>query len=237
MKSMIQTIFNKLGYQITKLPRQDRFHGNSPYSTIMLRSGPIIDLDQLAHISRSIPGMITPESGQFLYAMCYMQDLSGDVVEIGSWQGRSTSFLARAVKCSGNGKFYAIDHFKGNVGKEHHYAVGKHDLSDLEKNFLQNMKALELSDSVNLLNMTNEQAEERLRDVRIRFLFIDGDHTKAGVEKDIALFFPKLMPGSIVVFDDFSRNFPGLVDAVDTLIERRSFSRVMAYQNTLVVMI
>jgi hypothetical protein len=136
--------------------------------------------------------MISPKSGQFLFAMCYMQELRGDVVEIGSWQGRSTSFLARAVKCSGNGTFYAVDHFKGNVGKENCYVVGKRDLSDLEANFLHNMKTLELVDSVNLLNMTNEQAEERLRDTRIRFLFIDGDHTKAGVEKDIGLFFQSL---------------------------------------------
>jgi predicted O-methyltransferase YrrM len=181
--------------------------------------------------------MISPKSGQFLFAMCYMQELRGDVVEIGSWQGRSTSFLARAVKCSGNGTFYAVDHFKGNVGKENCYVVGKRDLSDLEANFLHNMKTLELVDSVNLLNMTNEQAEERLRDTRIRFLFIDGDHTKAGVEKDIGLFFSKLMPGSIVVFDGFSKNFPGLVDAVDTLISKRSFARTMSYQNTLVLVV
>ena len=45
------------------------------------------------------------------------------------------------------------------------------------------------------------------------------------------------MPGSIVVFDDFSEKFPGLLDAIDILIERQSFTRVMAYQNTLVLRI
>src|SRR5687767_6320928 len=113
MTPLIKKIFNKLGYQINKLPRpNDGFASHDPYSKIVLKSGPIIDLEQLAQISLSIPGMTSPKSGQFLFSMCYMQELRGDVVEIGSWQGRSTSFLARAVKCSGNGAFYAVDHFR-----------------------------------------------------------------------------------------------------------------------------
>jgi len=235
MKSIILRLFNKLGYEISK---NYSFNGSySPYSKIEMKSGEIIDLEALAQISTSIPGMISPKSGQFLYTMCYMQQLKGDVVEIGSWQGRSTSFLARAVSNSQNGTFYAVDHFKGNVGKEKFYVVGNKDLSDLEDNFLSNMKSIGLSNSIRLLNMPNEQAEQELEDINIRFLFIDGDHTKNGVEKDIELFFPKLMPGSIVVFDDFSNGFPGLVEAVDTLIAERKFSRIMSYSNTLVLMI
>ena len=130
-----------------------------------------------------------------------------------------------------------MDHFKGNVGKENSYAVGKTDLSDLETNFLKNMERIGVLNSVQLLNMPNELAVKELENVNIRFLFIDGDHTKTGVEKDIELFFPKLMPGSIVVFDDFSSNFPGLIEAVDTLIEKNDFARMMSYLNTLVLMI
>jgi predicted O-methyltransferase YrrM len=233
MKAIIQKMLNKLGYRGTKNAHVNDSY--SPYSSIHLKSGDIVDLEALSQISLSIPGMISPMSGQFLYTMCYMQELRGDVVEIGSWQGRSTSFLARAVKNSGNGKFYAIDHFKGNVGKEHYYVVGRKDLSDLESNFMSNMERIGLKDAVSLLNMTNEQAEKQLKDIKIRFLFIDGDHTKHGVEKDIALFFPKLMCGSIVVFDDFARHVEGLIDAVDTLIGKQKFSRIMSYPNTLVL--
>ncbi|HEY9033897.1 MAG TPA: class I SAM-dependent methyltransferase, partial [Pseudomonadales bacterium] len=124
-----------------------------------------------------------------------------------------------------------------NVGKENYYVVGKEDLSDLEGNFLNNMKRIGLLDSVTLLNMPNDEAEKQLKETRIRFLFIDGDHTKEGVEKDIQLFFPRLIPGAIVVFDDFSGHFPGLIDAVDKLIAGRKFSRVMSYHNTLVLKI
>jgi len=235
MKSMVTKLLNNLGYRIEK---NYSFTGSySPHSSIKLKSGKIVDLEALANVSTSILGMISPQSGQFLYSMCYMQQLEGDVVEIGSWQGRSTSFLARAVNNSKNGTFYAIDHFKGNVGKEKFYVVRNNNLSDLENNFLSNMQRIGLSDSVQLLNMPNEQAEQEIENINIRFLFIDGDHTKKGVEKDIELFFPKLMPGSIVVFDDFSPHFSGLIEAVDALMVKREFSRIMSYRNTLVLMV
>ncbi len=85
--------------------------------------------------------------------------------------------------------------------------------------------------------MTNELAEKQLQDTKIRFLFIDGDHTKHGVEKDIDLFFPKLMPGSIIVFDDYSQYYPEVVETVDKLVSSQKFSRVMTYKHTLVLLV
>ncbi|MFC1772741.1 class I SAM-dependent methyltransferase [Pseudomonadota bacterium] len=235
MKETVKRLFNKLGYDIHKI---QKFNGSySPYSSIELSAKKVVDLESLARISLSIPGMITTKSGQLLYTLCYMQELKGDVVEIGSWQGRSASFLARAVENSKNGSFFAIDHFRGNVGKENYYVVGNEDLSDLKEGFLSNMKRIGLSESVHLYDMPNQQAATELKDTNIRFLFIDGDHTKEGVEKDIELFFPNLMPGSIVVFDDFSKTFPGLIQAVDQLIQHKAISKIMSYSNTLVLMV
>lgn len=232
MKNIIKRVFNALGYTITKNPKIDgSYH---PYTRISMRSRKIIDLEALANISLSIPGMITTRSGQFLYALCSMQELAGDVVEIGSWQGRSTSFLARAVHETGNGKYYAVDHFKGNVGKEDLYMVNKSDLSDLKDNFLANVGKLGMSNTVTLLDMPVEQAALSMSNVKIRFLFIDGDHSKAGVTRDIGLFFPKLIKGSIIVFDDFFEG-SGVAEAVDDLMEKHLFSSVFTYQNTLVV--
>ncbi len=235
MKATVRKLFNKLGYDISKV---QKFTGSySPYSHIKLESADVVDLDALAKISLSVPGMITTKSGQLIYSLCYMQELKGDVVEVGSWQGRSASFLARAVTNSNNGRFFAIDHFKGNIGKEHFYVLERNDLSDLKEGFLGNMERIGLAHTVNLLDMPNDEAVKQLEDVNIRFLFIDGDHTKEGVEKDIELFFPKLIDGSIVVFDDFSYRFPGLIEAVDSVLGERKVSRLMSYPNTLVMML
>ena len=67
--------------------------------------------------------MISPEAAELLYGMVVAQNVEGDVLEIGSWQGKSTSYLARAVLDSRNGQMFAIDHFMGNAGKENLYFV------------------------------------------------------------------------------------------------------------------
>lgn len=232
MKTIIKRILKYFGYELT---RPVKFDGSyNPYNSV-LKDKEITDLERLASISLSIPGMVTPHSGQILYTMCLMQEASGDVVEIGSWQGRSSSFLARAAEDSKNGQFYAIDHFRGNLGKEGAYVVGKDDLSDLKGNFLDNIRKVGLESSVKLLDMPNIDASNRFSPGQIRFLFIDGDHTAEGVSKDIQLFFPKLCPGAIVVFDDFSPAFPGLVDVLDRLLTRNDISQCFSYQNTLVI--
>jgi predicted O-methyltransferase YrrM len=179
--------------------------------------------------------MVPTKSGAYLYLLCYFQRLAGDVAEIGSWQGRSASFIARATREAGNGRFFAIDHFKGNIGKEQHYKVGKDDLSDLRDGFTRNMRAAGLEDSVTLYDMPSKDAAAQIADGSLRFLFIDGDHTREGVEKDLALFVPKLKPGAIVVFDDFSPAFPGVVSATDDFIARTRPTRKLAYGNGLVV--
>lgn len=232
MRALIKKLLLKFGYELT---RPLKFDGSLDPCNSILKEKKIVDLERLASISLSIPGMVTPQSGQMLYALCAMQTVSGDVVEIGSWQGRSSSFLARATRESRNGQFYAIDHFRGNVGKEDSYVVGKEDLSDLKSNFLGNMKKLNLESSVKLLDMPNSEAAVNFQPNQIRFLFIDGDHTAEGVSKDIELFFPKLCSGAIVVFDDFSTAFPGLVQVLNNLIETKEITQRLAYKNTLVI--
>ena len=191
LKTMMKNILRKFGYRISRIEKPAK-PGTpvNPYCPISMKAGRIVDLESISAIAESVPGMIARQSGQHLYALCYFQREKGDVVEVGSWQGRSASFLARAVRESGNGHFHSIDHFLGNVGKEHFYVVKKKDLSDLAAGFEKNMERIGLSDSVHLLNMPNEQAAEKLAGAQVRFLFIDGDHTRNGVKKDIDLFFP-----------------------------------------------
>jgi predicted O-methyltransferase YrrM len=232
MKSTIKKLLRQFGYELTK---PITFDGSLDPYCHLIDGKNIVDLERLAQISLSIPGMVTPRSGQILYSLCAFQEATGDVVEIGSWQGRSTSFLARAVSDSGNGRFFAIDHFKGNVGKEASYVIGKQDLSDLKHSFMSNMKSLNLDSSVNLLDMTTIEAAREFRLEQIRFLFVDGNHTYEGVSQDIELFFPLLCPSAIIVFDDFSKEFSGLLKAVGEMLQSVKTSRCLSYQNTLVI--
>ena len=114
IKKIIRKILNISGMDIIKLKKA--VLPDDPYCQYSKVKFNIIDVEKLGKMSLTIPGMITPEAGKFLYSLYYIKDLEGDVIEIGSWQGRSSTFLARAVRESGNRNFYAIDHFAGNLG-------------------------------------------------------------------------------------------------------------------------
>lgn len=235
-KSVINRALSVFGLKLSRIyPISSATDAFSP----LFQHKKVVDLNNLVKIANEIPGMLSEESGKNLFTLCYTQQLEGDVVEIGSWQGYSTSFLARAVAESRNGRMYAIDHFKGNVGKENFYAVEKSDLSDLQENFRANMAHLGLTRWVKLLAMSNQDAAQQLRReaVRARFLFIDGDHSREGVQRDIELFFPFLMKGSIVVFDDCSLSAPGVIEAVDTLLRDSRCQKAFAFPNTVVIII
>lgn len=62
-----------------------------------------------------------------------------------------------------------------------------------------------------------------------------GDRARNGVRKDVDLFFPMLVDGAIVAFDDFSRRFPDLIEVLEGLLEQKRHCRVMTYANTLVI--
>lgn len=225
-KRVIHAAIRRAGYEVM---RQQTLVERRPAVSFALTS-----LPEYRRETESIPGMIAPESADILYALCLTQDVQGDVLEIGSWQGKSTSYLGRAVKDSRNGRLFAVDHFRGNVGKEGLYRVGREDLGDLRGRFDENMARLELDHIVTTLASPSKEAYTVLVGQAFRFLFIDGDHTETGVQQDIELFCPLVLPGGLVVFDDFDNTFPGLVRAVERWVLRQHPLAIFSHGSLLV---
>lgn len=128
---------------------------------------------------------------------------------------------------------FAVDHFRGNLGKESLYRVNG-ELDNLQAQFEHNMHTVDLHDVVTTVPFPSEQAYPQLADRVLRFLFIDGDHTELGVKKDVELFCPLVRTGGIVVFDDFDNTFPGVVSAAEQWIQYQRPRVVFVSGNLLV---
>lgn len=190
-------------------------------------------LERLRRDLAEIPGMISADRCVVHYLMAYSQSLGGDIVEIGSWQGRHTCFLAAACRDSRNGRVHAVDHFQGNPGKEHFYVVGNEDLSDLEARFRQNVERHGLSEWVTL---HASDAQTVTVDGPVRMLVIDGEHTYDAVWRDLERFAPLVIDGGMVVFDDYSPEFPGVVEAVQEWLSNSSAGAMpIQWQRSLIV--
>ena len=179
-------------------------HGHSALTTDLL------------HKVAATPGMITLRRAMYLYWLSYAGSVAGDVIEIGSWQGRSTIALAQGCADSENGVVHAIDTFRGNPGNESMYVVGAEDRSDLEPNFHRNIAAAGVADRVVTHAMSSTEAVDEVAAAvnGVRMMYIDGEHSYDAVKEELDLYAPLLSPGGLLTFDDYSTRYPGVADAI-----------------------
>jgi hypothetical protein len=190
------------------------------------------NLGQIREFLGMVPGMIDVERCILHMVVCFTQVARGDVIEIGAWQGRNSIALALGCVASGNGRLTVIDHFKGNPGKESYYKILNEDLSDLLDGFNLNVTRAGLTNEVTVFAGNREDFDEKKS---VRLLFIDGNHEYEAVKGDIAHFRPMLVPQAVVIFDDYSEEFPGVVRAGDEFIKENPSSTSINLGRSLVV--
>ena len=72
-----------------------------------------VEFVQLAQRFASIEGWLGPADGYLLYRLARDGEGAGAIVEIGSWMGLSTAWLAAGSKAAGRETVHAVDVFDG----------------------------------------------------------------------------------------------------------------------------
>lgn len=151
----------------------------------------------IKELTDRVTGWLTPREGEFLYRTARQCSGSGVIVEIGSWKGKSTIWIAAGSKMGSKAKVYAIDPHTGSsdCGKAH---SGKsHTFEEFEKN----IRSAGVDDIVVPIVKTSEEASKGWSKP-VEFLFIDGAHEYEFVAKDFLLWFPQLIEGGTIALDD-----------------------------------
>jgi predicted O-methyltransferase YrrM len=144
----------------------------------------------------AVPGMLTHDEVDCLYRLGQMNHCGGVIVEIGSWQGKSTIALALGAVKAHREKIYAIDPHA--VQPEEGY------LEDTRSAFVANIKQASVDGQVIPMIMTSKEAARDWRQP-IRLLWIDGDHRYESVQQDFQLWEPFLLDGGIIALHDTIR--------------------------------
>lgn len=141
-----------------------------------------------------------------LYArMVKEADNNSHFVEIGSWKGRSASFMAvEIINSNKNIKFDCIDTWIGTLDpmekeKTAAYQNTKY-LENLYDIFIANTR--EVSHIINPIKKSSLEASVLYEDNSLDFVFIDGCHTYDCVKKDIDAYYPKVKPGGVLAGHD-----------------------------------
>jgi hypothetical protein len=133
---------------------------------------------------------------------------TSNIVEIGSWKGRSTKVLLEAS----DGLVNSIDHFKGTSEKGDGWSGFLADEQDVYGEFMKNVGHYE---NLRVHKMGSEEAVSLFEDGSLDMVFIDGDHTRKGVTRDIENYLPKIKPGGVICGHDYSPGFPDVIKVVN----------------------
>ena len=145
--------------------------------------------------------------GWFNYAEAYDQIVDtipedGKIVEIGSFLGKSTSYLATSLMNANKEqvKIYAVDTFEGS--SEHASLKLPKDFFPIFRENIKFFIGREMvvpcrgrSDDIDIL--------EKFKDESIDYIMVDGAHEHEAVIEDITNWWPKLKPNGVMFGDDF----------------------------------
>jgi len=166
----------------------------------------------LVPVLAQVDGYLDPHEAVFLYHVALEGAGSGEVVEIGSFRGRSTLCLALGLRRRGEGRVRAID--------PHVYGTAAELRENVDHFGLGGWVELEVTTSV-------EAAFHSRRPVRL--VFIDGNHSLESVAADVAAWLPQLEAGGFLLLHDSTEwsPFPGPRQvASDLLRTGGTFDRV-----------
>lgn len=154
------------------------------------RAWPLID---------SVEGWLLEGQERWLFEAAYSLPSPANIVEIGSFKGRSTCALASG--CTGAQKrVFAIDDFAG--------AGWQRKERSFLSEFLENVNRCGVAGYVEPIVALSTEAG-RTWSKPISLLFIDGSHEYDAVKTDFEMFFPHVLPGGLVALHDVCDEWPG----------------------------
>lgn len=139
---------------------------------------------------------------------------NGHIVEVGSWKGKSASYLAVEIHNSGKKiRLDCVDTWLGSTEHQNDEYVKSDTLYNL---FLTNIEPVK--HIINPVRMDSCEAYKLYQDESIDAIFIDAAHDYDSVKKDIVRWLNKVKRGGILAGHDYTTYWPGVVAAVNEIL-------------------
>lgn len=184
-------------------------------------------------------GHVSPAEMQLLYDLASQISVGGTIVEIGSFQGKSTVCLGLGAKQVPGVKVYAIDSFEDVwVDQRTHYGMDNHAA------LLMNLCLQSVADIVRVVALPSRRVSRAWgqRTVKppredgsgynvewheslplIDLLFIDGSHEYADVLADLGHWHYPVSPNGRILMHDTSGHYPDVTRALQEFLSDQSW--------------
>lgn len=171
-----------------------------------------------------IDGWLCVDEAIELYELARaLPDDGAVVVEIGSWQGKSSFCLGQGLRGKRAARLCCIDPFdaSGDAESADLYAAGADAVGgDLRARFEHNMREARLLDHLEVHQGFSHDVAEGWHEP-IDLLFLDGDHGYGAVRRDYLDWARHVRPGGFLAMHDVEHGFhDGPRRVVDELVRR-----------------
>lgn len=161
-------------------------------------------IGEIARISKDVEGYLTEREARFLALLATVAIADGEIVEIGSFKGKSTIILAKGAQFSNKVPIVSIDPLTSPSPTDPDLKNEGTCLGD----FKENLREAGVENMVEFhQKYSYEFAEGWNR--KIGLLWIDGDHRYEGTKLDFDLFSRHLSDRAIIAFHDVLAPFSG----------------------------
>jgi predicted O-methyltransferase YrrM len=141
--------------------------------------------DRIADGVWSVPGWSAPEDSRKLYELAYFAD--GPILEIGTYCGRSAITMAMALSDAGRSHpIVSVDIDPAAAGLGHRHA-----------------RAHEVEEHIVFVCGSAGRFLATVPGFEPALIFVDGDHSAAGVRADLDAIAPHVRPGTLLFFHDY----------------------------------
>lgn len=173
-----------------------------------------------------IRGWLSLDEARLLATLASRVPAECSIVEIGSFQGRSTCALAAGAKSGHNNVIHAIDTFSGLQGIFP---------EDTLPTFHQNLESKGLNGLVTVHQDTSLQEAERWRRQDVGLLFIDADHNYESVRNDFKAWQRHVSPNGVITFHDSNQKGPNRL-LLEILESKTKRVRVVTFRDSITVL-
>ncbi len=176
----------------------------------------------------------------YLFQLASDLPAGAQVVEVGSWMGASTCFIAGGLK-GDTAKIFAVDNFQGlsTCGEDsawydrHFQKLGAQGTLEIFKRNFADLGFAARAEPVVSDSLAAARALAAKRGA-IDFIFIDGDHSYEACLADIVAWAPYVKRGGVIAFHDFGSRADGVTRAIFEETKSGRFAEIVGVAGTII---
>lgn len=175
-----------------------------------------------------LAGFDQPVERDALYQLAAVVPADQAVVELGTFKGKGTCFLAAGARAGLGAHVWTVDphDLPGERTTTGSGARPRHPIDYTDPTIpviaREQVASAGLSDRVTFIQGFSTDVGEAWGGPRVGLLFVDGDHREGAVRRDFAAWEPHLAPDAVIAWDDHRVGFPGVMAVVDRLAHEKA---------------